>query len=125
MRLLIWSVCCRRVASVMFGAAVAGCIDAPPDPGPRVGVARLVVSWDPLVCGEPHRVAIDLADDAGAEVSGSTPCSLGGLAIDLPHLGSYRGQIYAWALAAPMRSVAPIEVDVDQTIVRREVATPP
>ena len=105
---------------------MAACIDAPPDPGPiGGGGARLVVAWDPLACGEPHRVAIELADDAGAEVSGSTPCSLGGLAIDLPHLGSYHGQIYAWAPAAPMRSVAPLEVEVDQAIVRRQVATPP
>jgi hypothetical protein len=120
-----WSIsfACSRGFAVVLGIAVAGCIDAPPDPEPVV--ARLVVSWDPLACGEPHRVAIALADDAGAPVSASTPCMLGGLAVDLPHLGSYRGQIYAWAPAAPMRSVAPIEVDVEQAIVRREVATPP
>jgi hypothetical protein len=114
--------------AALAGAALAACVDLPAGPpGGDDGapaVARLIVAWDPLDCGAPHRVAVELADDDGVGVSASTPCSLGGLSVDVAHLGRYRGRIYAWASAAPLRSEAPIDVAIDQPIVRWTAATP-
>jgi hypothetical protein len=103
--------------------APAACIDTPPEPG--AVVARLVAAWDPLACGDPHRVAIELEDETGATVSASAPCNLGGVTVDVPHLGSYGGRIYAWALDAPIRSSMPISLVIDQSITHWFVATPP
>jgi hypothetical protein len=107
-------------AALWLGAA--GCLDAPVEAGPAV--ARLVIGWDPLACGEPHRVVVELEDDAGAPRSASAPCNLGGVTVDLAHEGVYRGRVYAWALDAPVRSVMAIEVTVDEAIVQWRVATP-
>ena len=107
----------------MLWTALAACFDAPVESGPSV--ARLVVMWDPLACGEPHRVAIELADEAGAMLSASTPCNLGGVTVDVAHFGTYQGRIYAWAPGSPARSVTPIDVVIDQEIVHWPVATPP
>lgn len=89
-----------------------------------VPVARLVVSWDALMCGEPHRVAVELADEAGARRSASVPCNLGGITLDLGSYGVYRGRVYAWALAAPLRSESALEVMIDEPVVRWRIATP-
>ena len=110
--------------SIAFWSAFVACIDAPiPDPPP---VARIVASWDPLLCGDPHRVVIELADDADEMVSGSTPCSLGVLALDVPHLGTYSGRIYAWILDGEpsIRSIVEVMIPVDDTVVRWIVQTP-
>jgi hypothetical protein len=107
---------------VAWLSGAAGCLDAPLDPGPAA--ARLVIAWDPLACGEPHRVVVELEDDNGAPRSASTPCNLGGLTVDVARFGVYRGRIYAWALDAPVRSVAPLEVTIDEPIVQWHVATP-
>jgi hypothetical protein len=114
----------RRVFAVaaVLAAAGPGCLDAPMEPSPPV--ARLVVGWDPLACGDPHRVVVELTEDAGAVRSASAPCGLGGVAVDLAHFGIYRGRIYAWALAAPIRSIAPLEVTIEQPITDWRVATP-
>jgi DMSO/TMAO reductase YedYZ molybdopterin-dependent catalytic subunit len=122
MRSLLVLLCSPLVFAAAMWTAMAACLDAPQDGA--TGVARLIVAWDPLACGVPHRVAIELADDEGASVSASTPCNLGGLAVDVPRYGVYRGRIYAWALAAPVRSEMAIEIDIDQTIVHRDIATP-
>ena len=118
--LVLW--CSPLFAAALLWASLAACIDTPPAPGSAV--ARLVAAWDPLACGEPHRVALELEDDSGVKVSASTPCNLGGLTLDLAHLGTYRGRIYAWALDAPIRSITPIEVMIDEPIVHWSVATP-
>ena len=123
MRSLLVLLCSPLVVAVLAWTALAACIDAPPEP--RLAPARLVVGWDPLACGEPHRLVVELRDDAGAVVSASTPCSLGTLAVDVAHFGSYRGRIYAWALDQPARPIAPIELMIDQPIVRWDVMVPP
>src|SRR5256885_6990818 len=117
MRSLVVFPCCRLLAAAILGITFAGCLDTPVESGPAI--ARLVVAWDPLACGAPHRIAIELADEAGVSVSVSTPCNLGGLTVDVAHLGTYHGRIYAWALDVPMRSVTPIDVVIGQPIVRR------
>lgn len=109
-------------AAALACVVLAACIDAPPEVSP--GAARLVTAWDPLACGDPHRVVVELADDSGAPISASTPCNLGGLTLDVSHLGSYRGRIYAWALAAAIRSITPLELTIDQPIVHYLVPTP-
>jgi hypothetical protein len=119
---LLGSLCPSWFAGALAWAALGACIDAPPAPGPAA--ARLVTTWDPLACGEPHRIVIELEDDGGIPISASTPCKLGGLTVDVSHLGGYRGQIYAWALAAPIRSVTPIELTIDEPIVHWHVETP-
>ncbi|HEX2686452.1 MAG TPA: hypothetical protein VHN14_07530 [Kofleriaceae bacterium] len=108
--------------TTLLGVTLGACIDTPPDPGPVV--ARLVTEWDPLACGEPHRVVVELEDEGGTTLSASTPCNLGGLTLDVSHLGSYRGRIYAWALAAPIRSITPIELTIAAPIVHWPVSTP-
>jgi hypothetical protein len=117
---LLWS---PWFAAVLAWTAVAACLDAPAGQGPAV--ARLVVAWDPLGCGEPHRIAIELADETGASRSASVPCNLGDLAVDVAHFGSYHGRLYAWALGTPLRSEIPVELVIDQPITRWEVVTPP
>ena len=122
MRSLLCLLCSPLLAAALAWTALGACIDAPVEPGSAI--ARVVTAWDPLACGEPHRVVVELADDDGVMVSASTPCNIGGLTLDVTHLGSYRGRVYAWALDAPVRSVMPLELTVDQAIVHCMVATP-
>jgi len=132
MRSLLVLLCSPLVVAALAWTVFAACIDAPPEP--RLSLARLVVAWDPLACGDPHRLVVELRDEAGAVVSASTPCSLGTLAVDVAHFGSYRGRLYAWALDQPARPGAPtdevtievtIELTVDQPIVHWDVMVPP
>jgi hypothetical protein len=127
MRSYLVLLCSPLVVAVAAWAALAACIDAPPEP--RLSLARLVVAWDPLACGDPHRLVVELRDDAGAVVSASTPCSLGTLAIDVAHFGSYRARIYAWVLDPTARPPAPderiVELTIDQPIARWDVMVPP
>ena len=123
MRSLFLVLCSPGFAAALASTAFAACLDAPVGQGPSV--ARLVVAWDPLACGEPHRIAIELADDTSASLSASSPCNLGGLTVDVSHFGSYHGRLYAWALDAPVRSVMPVELVIDQPITRWDVVTPP
>jgi hypothetical protein len=112
----------------LFGSCVlGGCIDTPgPEPEPQ---ARLLTSWDPLACGDPHRVVIDLEDDEGRKLSSSVPCTIGTMTLDVRHWGIYRGRIYAWALAegasSPViRSVAAVRLEIDSPIIEWTVETP-
>jgi hypothetical protein len=105
-----------------FGTCVGGCIDAPaPDIEPQ---ARVVATWDPLLCGDPHRVVIELEDDAGRMLSRSVPCESGGIAIDIAHWGVYLGRIYAWTFGPQIRSVTQVRLDVDAPVVVWTVDTP-
>ncbi len=106
-----------------FGAMIGGCIDRPADPVEPE--ARLVVHWDPLACGDPHRVVIELEDDGGAPLGGSAPCNRGGVTLDVAHYGVYRGRIYAFALGEPARDARSVQLTIDASIVQWEVATPP
>lgn len=110
---------CALTFWFLFGACVA---NVPDEPEP---VSRLIASWDPLACGEPHRVVLELEDENGNPVSSSTPCWLGGLAVDLPRWGWYTGRIYTWVLDQPIRSIRNVTLAVDAAIVRWQVITPP
>lgn len=109
-----------RVLVMML--VLGACLDEPLPTGEAA--ARLVVSWDPLACGEPHRVAVEIADEAGAQRAASSPCNLAGVTLDVGRYGVYRGRVYAWALAAPVRSEAALEVMIDEPVVRWRIATP-
>ncbi len=122
MRSLLILLCSPLIITLFTWATLGACIDAPPEPGPSL--ARLVAAWDPLACGDPHRVAIELEDEAGAKLAASTPCNIGGLTVDVPRFGTYRGRIYAWALDAPIRSISPIDMAIDEPVVHWSVETP-
>ncbi len=115
--LLPWAV--ALLFWLLFGACVA---NVPDEPEP---VSRLLASWDPLACGEPHRVVLELEDEDGNPISSSTPCWLGGLAIDLPRWGWYTGRIYTWVLDEPIRSVRNVSIAIDAAVIRWQVDTPP
>lgn len=100
----------------------AACIDQPPLPPDAA--ARLVVAWDPAPCGPPHRVAVELADEAGARLSSSATCASGSIALDAPHFGVYIGRVYAWTAGEPIRSITPLHLAIDEPLVRWLVATP-
>ena len=108
--------------SIVLWAAPAACIDSPALEDSS-GV-RIVAKWDPLTCRVPHRVALELADEEGRRISSSAPCASGGLTLEVPHLGVYVGRIYAWTAGQPIRSVMPVEIDVDESTERWTVATP-
>ena len=99
-----------------------GCVDSPLPQGPPA--SKIVAAWDPLSCGDPHRVAVELEDTAGAPISASTNCNVGSLALDAPHFDVYRGRIYAWQLGTGERSTQDVHLVVDEPIVRWDVATP-
>src|SRR5947208_2501079 len=103
---VVWPVIASFVFWILFGACVGV---APPEPMPQ---AKLVASWDPFACGDPHRVVVELEDGDGAMLSVSAPCALGGLSIDIPHFGIYRGRVYAWRLGEPERTIAPIDLAI-------------
>lgn len=110
---------CIGVIAIVTGA----CLDTPSPHDPAV--AEVVTTWNPLICGDPHRVEVELADVDGVTSSASAPCELGVVALDLAHFGSYTGRVYAWAIGEPARSIVPITVAITQPVVRQQIATPP
>src|SRR5262245_44428255 len=108
--------CIAPFALVTLVTLVA-CVDHPPsfEAPPSV---RIVLSWDPRACGAPHRVAIELEDEAGVPLSSSAPCALGGLTVEAPHFGVYLGRLYAWEAERPIRSITPLRLYVDEPISR-------
>lgn len=116
---VVWSSC---VLGVLFAFS---CVTDAPDVEDPPPAARIVIAWDPLLCGVPHRVVVELEDDDGVELASSTPCSMGMLTLDAPRWGIYRGRFYAWVLDEPIRSITRISIAVDAPIVRWMLATPP
>ena len=111
-----------RPGPIIFLALCAGCIDQPlPDITPQ---ARVIAAWDPLLCGDPHRVVVELEDELGVPASRSVPCELGAVSVDLAHWGLYRGRIYAWELGPEIRSVLSVRLEVDAPIIHWFVDTP-
>ncbi|HEY0193554.1 MAG TPA: hypothetical protein VGC42_20695 [Kofleriaceae bacterium] len=100
------------------------CLDAPPAAS-SAALAQLITTWDPLACGDPHRVAVELVDDAGQTSSASAPCELGVVAVGVDHFGGYHGRVYAWAVGALARSTMAIQVEIMEAVVRQHVVTPP
>jgi hypothetical protein len=111
------------IATALFWLAFTACIDSPMPDDPAI--ARVVVAWDPLACGAPHRIVVELEDQAGVKLSSSTPCNTGSLTVDAPHFGIYYGRIYAWEAGEDIRSITPVRLFVDEPVVRWLIATPP
>ncbi|MBX3158551.1 MAG: hypothetical protein KF773_21455 [Deltaproteobacteria bacterium] len=109
------------LATLAFWAAFVACIDTPLEPAPPA--ARVQATWDPLRCGRPYRVVIELEDEGGAPSSSSSPCVRGGLTLDLAHFGVYLGRVYAWE-AGQVRSVTPVRLAVDEPVLHWQVETP-
>lgn len=112
----------KRSCVVWLGL-ISGCLDAPFAPEDVAPQARVIVSWDPLACGDPHRVAIELEDDDGVRASTSTWCTTGAVTLDVPRFGLYYGRIYAWA-AGETRGEQQMQLAVDQPVMRWIVPTP-
>ncbi|MDQ3363966.1 MAG: hypothetical protein M3680_00855 [Myxococcota bacterium] len=110
------------IATALFWFTFIACVDTPIPENPPI--ARVIVSWDPLACGPPHRIVVELEDEAGVALSSSTPCSQGSLSLDTPHFGIYRGRIFAWVAGEAIRSITSVRLAVDEPIVRWIVATP-
>jgi hypothetical protein len=113
---------CTVVLTVAFWTCFGACVDSPDSADPPQ--AKIVASWDPLQCGDPHRVAVDLADDAGAPISSSTICATGSLTLDAPHFGAWHGRIYAWTLGVGEHATEPVTLAVDEPVVQWQVTTP-
>lgn len=113
------------MVTILFWLAFTACIDSPLPDRDDDPIARVVVVWDPLACGDPHRVVVELEDHAGVKLSSSTPCNAGSLAIDTPHFGTYYGRIYAYELGKVARSITPVQLTVDEPVTRWLVMTPP
>jgi hypothetical protein len=110
------------IFGLVLAITAAGCTDQPlTEPEPQ---SRIVAAWDPLACGDPHRVAVELEDYLGIPISRSVPCELGGVTLDVPHWGVWRGRIYAWRSGPDIRSVLSVRVDVDSPIIHWYVDTP-
>ena len=113
------------VALVGFAvaAALGACIDAPLAESPPL--TRIQLDWDPRLCGAPHRVVLELEDEAGTELAGSTPCARGALSLDGEAMGIYLGRLYAWSAGAPIGEVIPVRLEVDEPHVRWFLQEPP
>lgn len=110
------------LATAAFWSIFGACVDAPiaaDAPTPRA-----LVTWDPLQCGDPHRVIVELDAGDAEPIAASAPCALGAITIDAPWMGLYHGRVYAWTAGGTMRSVAPLELTLDAPVTRWEVATP-
>ena len=124
MRLIVW-IGSPWLLTFLFWLTFVACVDSPP-PDDSPPIARIVASWDPRLCGEPHRVVLELEDENGVKLSTSTRCALGALTLDAPHFGFYLGRIYAWELDGDpiIRSITPLRLAVDEAVVRWVVDTP-
>ena len=118
MRTLLINVLTPWLVTVAFWVAFGACIDETSREAPPV--ARIVATWDPLACGPPHRVVLELEDEGGAKLATSMPCNAGGLALDARHFGIYRGRVYATELD-PHR----VELWVEQEIYAWWMGSPP
>lgn len=108
----------------LFASGAGACVDAPFPEAPPA--ARVVTAWDPRGCEGAHRVVVELEDDFGALVRGSTPCTHASVTLPVAHFGIYRGRVYAWELDEdpPIRSELPVQLTVDEPVVRWFVPTP-
>jgi hypothetical protein len=112
-----------RLEWLVVSISLAGCVDLP-DTSSNVAV-QLIAVWDESGCGPPHRIAFALADDAGDSVARSAPCDAGTLVFDVPRLGTYSGQVYAWTLDAGSGAADDVSIDVIAAMTRWDLPRVP
>jgi hypothetical protein len=110
------------LATVAFWSIFGACVDAPV--AADEPAARALIGWDPLQCGDPHRVIVELDAGDAEPIAASAPCAVGAITIDAPRMGLYQARVYAWTPDATMPSAAPLELTLDAPVTRWEVATP-
>ena len=113
----------RGVAWFVASIATAACVSLP-DTSTEVQ-PQLIAVWDAMGCGPPHRVAFALADDTGDSVARSAPCDAGTLVFDVPRLGTYTGEVYAWSLAGGSGAADDVSIDVVAAMTRWELPSVP
>ena len=118
MRMLLLHILTPWIATLAFWFTFGACVDQPVRELPPL--AQIIATWDPLACGPPHRVVLELEDDAGAKLAASMPCATGGLALDTHHLGIYRGRVFATEL-----DPKPVELWVDREVYTWWLGSPP
>jgi len=109
-------------ATLIFWSSFSACFDTS-DHGARVP-DELIAMWDPVSCGPPHQVVVEIQDDTGARIDASAPCDLGELRADVPELGEYQGRAYAWDPGHPIRSIEPVSVAIDRPALKWVIPTP-
>lgn len=114
----------RAALSLVAVALVAGCLSTLPDDDDPPA-SRVIVQWDPLDCGDPHRVVLELEHEDGTDTSSSVPCVLGSLSVDLSQWGVYFGRFYAWTAGVPIRRIEPVTLTVDAPVIHWHLADPP
>lgn len=114
----------RSVGLLLPVLVLWSCIPDGPDEL-ELSAARIVASWDPLAClDDTQRVVLELEDEDGAEIASSAPCRVGGMTLDAPRWGIYRGRIYSWRLDEPIRSITPVLLVIDAPVVHWQLTTP-
>lgn len=102
----------------------AGCLATlPEDDEPPA--ARVIVQWNPLECGAPHRVVLELEHEDGRDASASVPCALGSMTVDLARWGLYFGRFYGWEAGLPLRDVEQVTLTVDASVIHWQLVEPP
>jgi hypothetical protein len=108
---------------VMLALTPACLATLPDDDEPPA--SRVIVQWDPLDCGPPHRVVLELQHEDGTDASSSVPCILGSLSIDLRQWGIYFGRFYGWEAGSPIRRIEPVTLTVDAPLIHWQLVEPP
>lgn len=113
-----------KLVVVAFVLVLGGCLATLPDDD-TPPASRVIVQWNPLECGTPHRVVLELEHEDGTDASSSVPCILGSLTVDLSQWGIYFGRFYGWELGVPIRGVEPVTLTVDAPVVHWQLLEPP
>ncbi|HEY4240597.1 MAG TPA: hypothetical protein VGM88_12330 [Kofleriaceae bacterium] len=109
-------------ATLVFWGTFGACFEPPGDSSRTRD--QLIAMWDPLTCGPPHRVVVELEDGAGNRINASAPCDIGELQADVPELGEYHGRAFAAELGQPIRSIEPVTVAIDRPTLKWAIPTP-
>lgn len=115
------------LASILITMAIgvlAGCLSTVPDDD-EPPASRVIVQWNPLECGEPHRVVLELEHEDGTDASSSVPCILGSLTLELGQWGIYFGRFYGWEAGVPIRGVEAVTLTVDAPVIHWQLTEPP
>ena len=113
------------LATIAFWSIFGACVDTSNVASSGGPQARAIIAWDPRMCGDPHRVIVELEDPGGGEpVAASVPCAIGAVTIDVPRFGLYEGRAYAWTASSTVRSQSPLVLTLDAPVTHWQIVTP-